>query len=98
MIGVLVSGGGTNLQALLDAGLPVVAVASNKAAAGALDRARAAGVATEVFELGGYPDRRARDAAMADWLEAAGRPASSSSPATCTSSPPRSSTVSPRPS
>lgn len=72
MIGVLVSGGGTNLQALLDAELPVVAVASNKAGAGALDRARAAGVATEVFELGGYPDRSARDAAMADWLETRG--------------------------
>ncbi|HKI92048.1 MAG TPA: phosphoribosylglycinamide formyltransferase, partial [Gaiellaceae bacterium] len=70
MIGVLVSGGGTNLQALLDAGLPVVAVASNRAGAGALDRARAAGVATAVFELGAYPDRSARDAAMADWLEA----------------------------
>ena len=72
MIGVLVSGGGTNLQALLDAELPVVAVASNKAGAGALDRARAAGVATEVFELGGYLDRSARDAAMADWLETRG--------------------------
>ena len=97
MIGVLVSGGGTNLQALLDAGLPVVAVASNRAGAGALERARAAGVPTEVFELDGYRDRRARDAAMADWLEAAAS-GSSSSPATCTSSRPRSSTVFPGPS
>jgi folate-dependent phosphoribosylglycinamide formyltransferase PurN len=40
MIGVLVSGGGTNLQALLDAELPVVAVASNKRDAAALSRAR----------------------------------------------------------
>ena len=39
MIGVLVSGEGTNLQALLDAGLPVVAVASNRGGAAALDRA-----------------------------------------------------------
>ena len=44
MIGVLVSGEGTNLQALLDAGLPVVAVASNVAGARALERAAAADV------------------------------------------------------
>ena len=42
MIGVLVSGEGTNLQALLDAGLPVVAVASNVAGARALERAESA--------------------------------------------------------
>ncbi len=72
MIGVLVSGGGTNLQALLDAGLPVVAVASNKPGVGALGRARAAGVPTGVFELAAFPDRAARDAAMADWLAAHG--------------------------
>ena len=66
MIGVLVSGTGTNLQALLDDGLPVVAVASNKRDAPALDRA--GGIATGVFELGDYDDRSARDAAMADWL------------------------------
>jgi phosphoribosylglycinamide formyltransferase 1 len=68
VIGVLVSGEGTNLQALLDAGLPVVAVASNRAGAHALGRAERAGVATGVFELDGYPDREARDAAMAAWL------------------------------
>jgi phosphoribosylglycinamide formyltransferase 1 len=68
VIGVLVSGEGTNLQALLDAGLPVVAVASNRDDAYALERARRAGVATGVFELDGYPDRDARDAAMAAWL------------------------------
>ena len=72
MIGVLVSGEGSNLQALLDAGLPVVAVASNKAGARALDRAGAAGVATAVFPLDEYPDRDARDVAMADWLEGHG--------------------------
>jgi phosphoribosylglycinamide formyltransferase-1 len=69
MIGVLVSGEGTNLQALLDAGLPVAAVASNRSDARALERASARGVATAAFELAGYPDRAARDAAMADWLE-----------------------------
>ena len=72
MIGVLVSGEGTNLQALLDDGLPVVAVASNVVGAGALSRAEAAGVATASFPLEGYEDRDARDAAMAEWLEARG--------------------------
>jgi phosphoribosylglycinamide formyltransferase-1 len=68
MIGVLVSGAGTNLQALLDSGLPVAAVASNKADARALDRARAAGVPTAVFPLGDFATREQRDEAMADWL------------------------------
>jgi phosphoribosylglycinamide formyltransferase-1 len=68
VIGVLVSGEGTNLQALLDAGLPVVAVASNKAGVRALERAEAAGIPTAVFELHDYPGRDERDAAMADWL------------------------------
>jgi len=70
VIGVLVSGEGTNLQALLDEGLPVVAVASNTAGARALDRADAAGVATATFPLEDFPDRDARDLAMADWLVA----------------------------
>jgi phosphoribosylglycinamide formyltransferase-1 len=68
VIGVLVSGEGSNLQALLDAGLPVVAVASNIAGVRALERAEAAGAATAVFALGAYRDRDERDAAMADWL------------------------------
>jgi phosphoribosylglycinamide formyltransferase-1 len=68
VIGVLVSGEGTNLQALLDGELPVVAVASSKAGVRALERAQAAGVPTAVFPLGEYEDREARDAAMADWL------------------------------
>jgi phosphoribosylglycinamide formyltransferase-1 len=68
VIGVLVSGRGTNLQALLDAGLPVVAVASNSGGAHALERARAAGIATGVFELDDYASREERDGAMADWL------------------------------
>jgi phosphoribosylglycinamide formyltransferase 1 len=72
VIGVLVSGEGTNLQALLAAGLPVVAVASSKPDACALARARAAGVATGAFALEDYPDRAARDAAMADWLAGRG--------------------------
>ena len=68
MIGVLVSGEGTNLQALIDARLPIAAVASNKPGVRALERAEGAGIPTGVFELDDYPDREARDAAMGDWL------------------------------
>ena len=68
MIGVLASGEGSNLQALLDAGLPVCAVASNRREARALERARAAGVPTCVFPLEEHPSRDVRDAAMAAWL------------------------------
>jgi phosphoribosylglycinamide formyltransferase 1 len=71
-VGVLGSGTGTNLQALLDTvhghEALVVAVAADKPTAGALERAREAGVATAVFPIGEYPDRRARDVAIADWL------------------------------
>src|SRR5437867_10434616 len=72
MIGVLVSGEGTNLQALIEAGLPIAAVASNRAEAGALARADAAGIPNRVFELNGYPDRTARDRELADWLQLRG--------------------------
>ena len=69
MIGVLVSGEGTNLQALLDAGLPVTAVASNRKDAHALVRARAAGVPTATFSLDCHAGREERDLVMATWLE-----------------------------
>ena len=72
MIGVLVSGGGTNLQALIDAGLPISAVASNRADAGALARADAALIPKRVFELCAYADRAARDRELADWLQLRG--------------------------
>jgi phosphoribosylglycinamide formyltransferase 1 len=72
VIGVLVSGEGTNLQALLDHGLAVSCVASNKPGARALERARAAGVPTRVFALDEYASRDDRDAAMAGWLVANG--------------------------
>jgi phosphoribosylglycinamide formyltransferase-1 len=68
VIGVLVSGEGTNLQALVDEGLPVVAVASNRPGVRALERAGAAGIPAGVFPLGDYASRAERDAAMADWL------------------------------
>jgi phosphoribosylglycinamide formyltransferase-1 len=76
-VAVLASGEGTNLQALLDKvhghnGVEVVAVASDKPDARALDRARAVSVATASFPLEGYASRLERDRAMADWLAALG--------------------------
>lgn len=72
-IGVLVSGTGTNLQAILDRlhgreGIEVACVASNNDDATALERAREAGVETAVFRREDYPSRQARDAAIGDWL------------------------------
>lgn len=69
MIGVLVSGEGTNLQALIDAGLPIVAVASNNTKARALDRAARAGIEAGAFPAAEFDSREARDVAMADFLE-----------------------------
>lgn len=83
-VGVLASGTGTNLQAILDrlhgardteAGLrpiEVVAVASDKPDAQALARATAAGVPVSSFPAAAHSDRSARDAAMGEWLVAAG--------------------------
>jgi len=72
-LAVLASGAGTNLQAILESvhgteGIEVVAVASDKPQAPALERAREAGIETGVFRDADYPDREARDAAMAAWL------------------------------
>jgi phosphoribosylglycinamide formyltransferase 1 len=72
VIGVLVSGEGTNLQALIDAGLPIAAVASNRRAVRALERAETVGIPARVFELERYADRDARDHEMADWLQLRG--------------------------
>lgn len=69
MIGVLVSGEGSNLQALLDADLPVAAVASNRDGVRALERAGEAGVPAGAFELAGFADREQRDTTMANWLQ-----------------------------
>lgn len=73
-VGVLASGAGTNLQALLDQvhgrdGISVVAVASDKPQAPALERAERAGVPGAVFAGGEFADRGERDEAMAGWLE-----------------------------
>lgn len=75
-IAVLVSGTGTNLKALLDTvhgrEAEVVAVAASTAAAQALTRARERGVPSKAFAKADYPDRVARDEALADWLESKG--------------------------
>jgi phosphoribosylglycinamide formyltransferase 1 len=76
-VGVLASGAGTNLQALLDhvhgrEGIEIVAVASDKPAAPALERARRAGVPERVFPTSDFPGRLGRDSAMAEWLSSRG--------------------------
>ncbi len=73
-VGVLVSGAGTNLQALLDTvhgddGIDVAGVVSSAPAAYALERAAAADVDHAAFELEAFPDRASRDTAIGDWLE-----------------------------
>ena len=72
-VGVLASGEGTNLQALIDrahgrANVELVAVASDRPGARALERARAAGVPTASFAPSAYGDRAARDQAIGEWL------------------------------
>ena len=72
-VAVLASGTGTNLQALLDQvhgreGIEIVAVASDKPDAPALERARRAAVPTNAFPTESFPERPSRDLAMADWL------------------------------
>ena len=75
-VGVLVSGEGTNLQALIDGvhgqAAEIVAVGSDRVDAPALDRARAAAIPVESFPVAGYPDRAERDLAIAAWLDGQG--------------------------
>jgi phosphoribosylglycinamide formyltransferase-1 len=75
-VGVLASGEGTNLQALLDTvhgrEVEVVAVASDQPSARALERAHAAGVPSRAFLRSEFGARAERDAAIADWLAAEG--------------------------
>ena len=72
-IAVLVSGEGTNLQALIDdlegSDIEIAGVASSRAEAPGLERAEAAGIETAVFSLADEPDRARRDEALAGWLE-----------------------------
>jgi len=76
-VGVLASGDGSNLQAILDklhgrGEVDVVAVGSDKADARALRRAAEAGVPARVFAVEDFDGRPARDAAIAGWLEERG--------------------------
>lgn len=72
---VLISGSGSNLQSIIDAcasgtiGGEVVAVISNRADAYGLQRARRAGIPTEVLEHGAYPDRESFDQALAKQID-----------------------------
>jgi len=72
-VAVLASGEGTNLQALIDRvngrdNVELVAVASDKPDARALERARTAGVPTASFVLSAYGEREERDHAISQWL------------------------------
>jgi phosphoribosylglycinamide formyltransferase-1 len=77
-LGVLVSGSGTNLQAILDAaargelGAEVRLVLSNVPGVKALERAEKAGVPTRVLPHQGYPSREAYDAELVATLRQAG--------------------------
>lgn len=75
-IAVLVSGAGTNLQALLDTvhgnEAQVVGVASSAADVPALARAQQAGVPAAVFRRSSYADRAERDAELANWVQGQG--------------------------
>jgi phosphoribosylglycinamide formyltransferase-1 len=74
-IGVLISGRGSNLQALMDAiaerrlNARIAVVISNKPGAGGIDHARAAGIDALVMDHRGYPSRDAYDAALAEVLQ-----------------------------
>ena len=74
-LAVLISGTGSNLQALLDTvhdpdgPMAIVGVGSSRGGAPGLQRAERAGVETAVFAIGDHPDRAARDRALGDWLE-----------------------------
>jgi phosphoribosylglycinamide formyltransferase-1 len=73
-IGVLVSGEGTNLQALIDSvhadgTVEIVCVGSNNPGARALERAADAGIDRGVFAAADYESREDRDRALGDWLD-----------------------------
>jgi len=72
---ILISGGGTNLQAFIDAtqagelDIDIGVVLSNKAAAAGLDRARTADINVECVEHRDFPEREAFDAALVSVLD-----------------------------
>src|SRR4029078_4126163 len=57
-LGVLASGSGTNLQAIIDAGLPVTVVVTDRPGVAALERAAAAAIPTVVVDRAGYESDR----------------------------------------
>ena len=77
-IAVLISGSGTNLQALIDAslepdfGCSIRTVMSDRVGAQGLDRAERAGIHTEVIAWSDHPDRASFTAAVCDSAESAG--------------------------
>lgn len=71
-LGVLVSGRGSNLEAILDAGLDVVLVVSNRAGVRALQVAADHGVPAAILRRADFDDVSARDAAIGERLTRAG--------------------------
>ena len=77
-VAVLISGTGTNLQALLDqlhspgGPIEIVGVASSRPGAQGLQRAEAAGVESAIFPLSDHENRERRDQALGDWLDSLG--------------------------
>jgi phosphoribosylglycinamide formyltransferase-1 len=73
---VLVSGEGSNLQALIDSvhgrDVEIVGVGSNRAQARGVERARDVGITTAIFPKEDYSDRAERDDALAGWIESLG--------------------------
>lgn len=69
---ILVSGRGSNMQAIVDAAIPgvhIAAIISNRPDAGALGFAAERGIASAVVDHKAYPDRTAFDAALADCID-----------------------------
>lgn len=77
-VGVLISGRGSNLRALItacaapDFPAEIVLVLSNKPDAQGLEHARAAGIETAAIEHGAFPDRESFDRQLAEKLKASG--------------------------
>jgi phosphoribosylglycinamide formyltransferase-1 len=72
-VAVLISGEGTNLQALIDTvhgrhGIEIVAVAASREGAAGLERAGGAGIEIAAFPVAAHAERDARDDALAGWL------------------------------
>ena len=72
VLAVMISGNGSNLAAILEAGVPVKAVVSNRSGVGGLDIARAAGIQIAAIERKAFAGRAEWEDAMAGFIEAAG--------------------------